>query len=62
MLQPVAGRCEGILAEKEVKSRRHEAGIRQELETWGEGLGGSDVGGDVLVLPTYVIGELAMHR
>ena len=58
MLQPVAGRCEGVLAEKEVQSRRHKAGIRQELETWGAGLGGSDVGDDVLVFPTYALESL----
>ena len=58
LLQPAAGRCEGVLAEKEVESRRHEAGIRQELETWGAGLGGSDVGDDVLVFPTYALGSL----
>ena len=58
MLQPVAGQCEGVLAEKEVESRRHKAGIRQELETWGAGLGGSDVEGDVLVFPTYTLESL----
>ena len=56
--QPVAGRCEGVLAEREVKSRRHKAGVNQELETWGAGLGGSDVGGDVLVFPTYALESL----
>ena len=58
LLQPVAGRCEGVLAEKEVESRRHKAWVRQELETWGAGLGGSDVGGDVLIFPTYALESL----
>ena len=58
LLQPVARRCERVLAEREVESRRHEAGVRQELETWGAGLRGSHVEGDVLVFPTYVLESL----
>ena len=58
LLQPVAGRCESVLAEREVESRRHKAGIRQELETWGAGLGRSDVEGDVMIFPTYALESL----
>ena len=58
LLQPVVGRCEGVLAEREVESRRHKAGVCKELETWGAGLGGSDVGDDVLVFTTYALKSL----
>ena len=62
LLQPVAGRCEGVLAEWEVESHHLKAGVRQELETWEPGLGGSDVEGDVLIFPNLCLGELALHR